>query len=96
MKMQMQIGVEVYDGEQREARLTPIDQKFEVPDAVGQTLMMIEGIVDGGDKQPGDGEIDLPIGTVEKVLKNPALNFAHNALKGFDGELNVFVNLKKV
>lgn len=93
MKLKLQIGVEVFEEGERKVRLTPVDQKFDVPDQVGTVLKMVFGFADGSDKQPGDGDVDFTIGKVSQVLKDPRLAFAVKALEGFDGEANAFLRL---
>lgn len=96
MKLKLQIGVESYTGSERTVRLTPVEQKFDVPDQVGSILKMVFALADGADKQAGDGDVDFPIGKVSNILKNPRLAFAAKAVEGFDGDANVFLRLADV
>lgn len=95
MKLRIQVGAESYVNGRRVARLTPFDQTVEVPDIVGMLLLVSQRELDAKDDQPGDGEVDLPIGQAfdDVVSKIPQLKPIVELLPG---EENLFVRLRAV
>lgn len=60
--LQVQIGAEAFDSAgKRLVRLTPVDRKLDVSSELGQILLLVAGIADANDSQPGDGEIDVSL-----------------------------------
>ena len=96
MKIKIQVGVEVYKSGKRTVRLTPVDRVFPAHDELVNIVLMLGGIADAADQQPGDGEVDLPIGTVDKIVNSQALSWIQGAVKGYDGDANVFLKISKV
>lgn len=95
MQLKIQVGVEVWDNGRRKVRITPIDKVLpDMPDEIEGLLLLMAGAADAGDLQKGDGEVDIPIGTVKNAVNVPALAFASDLLNQFDGDANVFIRLK--
>lgn len=97
MKYQAQVGIEQFVKGKREVRLTPIDQKFDLPEPVGSLLMVAVKAADLKDRQPGDGEFDLPLKDLpDQVIKQ--LPGAFSMIQGVagQGDWNLFVRLKAV
>lgn len=101
-KLRIQAGLETYRGGVRIARLTPIDQQAEVPAVAAETLLLLVGIADTRDLQPGDGEVDVIIGVLDEISNNagaPALvrqvaEFAQSI--GMIGEgVNMFLRIRR-
>lgn len=42
-------------------RLTPIDRFVKIDKATEDLLILLFGLIDANDRQPGDGEIDIPV-----------------------------------
>lgn len=96
MKLKMQLGVEVFNEGKRSARVTPVDRRVDVTEEVGGILLLLAGVADANDMQPGDGDVDVSIGKATKALKIPALDFARSFLKNLDGDANVFIRISAV
>lgn len=92
VKVKVQIGVESFDGSKRVFRATPYDKTHEAGD-IGELVLLFAQMLDAGDSQPGDGEIDIPLGKAADGLVSK-LGF----LKGVNlpGEENVFVRLRRI
>lgn len=91
-KLKIQVGVESYKDNRRLVRLTPLDRTVEVDDLVATVLTSLVGIVDAGDSQRGDGEIDVPLdkmaADLEKLLPG---NY-----EWLPGTESLFVRIKRV
>lgn len=88
-KIRVQVGIQAGSS----VRLTPYDQTHEAGGAIADLLLVFASMIDATDVQPGDGEIDIPLGKATDALKSK-LGF----LKGLDlpGEEVVFVRLRRV
>lgn len=97
MKIRAQIGVEKFSKGKREVRLTPVDQKFDIPEPVGSLLLVAVKAADQKDRQAGDGEFDLPIKDLpEGTLKMLPGAVGLLASVATDGDWNLFVRLMPV
>lgn len=67
IKLRIQAGVETYRSGRRISRMTPVDQTLEVQPMVADTFLLLASIADTRDLQPGDGEVDVTIGTLDKL-----------------------------
>lgn len=105
--LQVQIGAEAFDGAgKRLVRLTPVDRKLDVSSEVGQLLLVVAGLADASDIQPGDGEIDVSLArltpSITKLLDQlgagASLRLVRESLaaavKG--AKTNVFIRLRLV
>lgn len=101
MKIRIQLGLQVGDSVTRKVRLTPVDQTLDVSDEVGQALLLVAGVADLADMQPGDGEVDIKLGQVNSWTGGPStppmirqvLQFADSA--GISGDASVFVRVRR-
>jgi len=103
--LRIQIGVEKFDGGERQVRLTPEDRRIDVAGDAAGIILMVASLVDATDKQPGDGDIDIPLGKipqVQQVLEKfkstaPQLAFVLSWLSGLmkEGDWNVFVKIAR-
>jgi hypothetical protein len=63
MKIRIKLGVEHLDRSGmkpvRKVRLTPVDETVDASDQVGTILLLLAGVADQNDIEPGDGEFDL-------------------------------------
>lgn len=91
-KLKIQVGVESYKDNRRLVRLTPLDRTVEVDDLVATVLTSLVGIVDAGDIQRGDGEIDVPLDKVAADLEK----LLPGNYEWLPGEENLFVRIKRV
>lgn len=92
VKVKVQIGVESFDGSKRVFRATPYDKTHEAGD-MGELALLFAQMLDAGDSQPGDGEIDIPLGKATDGLVSK-LGFLKNI--NLPGEENVFVRLRRI
>lgn len=91
-KIRIQVGVESYKSGKRLVRLTPVDKTVDVDDLVATVVLSMVGIVDAGDVQRGDGEVDIPLGDVADKLDD----FLPGNFEWLPGQENVFVRVKQV
>lgn len=70
IKLRIQAGVETYRTGRRVMRMTPLDQTLEVQPMVADTFMLLSSIADTRDLQPGDGEVDVPIGSLDTLASS--------------------------
>lgn len=92
MKQRIQIGAEGFDKDGKSVfRLTPFDIGAEAKPEIVLYTGIVENMIDMRDIQPGDGEIDFPVGkdAIRKMLPmipKDKLDIAH--------KINMFVNFK--
>lgn len=90
MKQRIQLGIEGYKNGERVFRMTPLDMGAEVKPEIAVLAGMVEQVIDARDAQPGDGEIDFPLGLEQAAKMFPiAKPFLSRVDKCF-----AFVNLK--
>lgn len=95
MKLRIQVGVE---NKASGIRLTPLDRAVVVEDLVANVLLLVAGMVDSKDIQPGDGEMDFSLGHVagSQLEKLVFLKTALKAISYIPGEETVFVKVRPV
>ena len=82
---QIQIGIEEVKDGKRSFRVTPIDSRFSIADGAWQIIKAVFAMLDAGDAQPGDGDLDIPLTPklLEELEKRvpalKALNLPKNA-----------------
>lgn len=89
MKLRFQAGVESFKDGVRTIRLTPLDQRHEMHEMVGEVLLSLAAWIDRKDFQPGDGELDIPLKELPPSIRNNLGAFA--VPKG-----NAFVRISRV
>lgn len=96
-KFKAQIGIEKFNKGKREVRLTPVDQTFDLPEPIGSLLMVAVKAADLKDRQPGDGEFDLPLKDLpnEVIGKLPGSLTILASVAG-EGDWYLFVRLRPV
>ena len=101
-KIRIQLGLELRNGAVRKARLTPVDHTSDVPNAAAQALLLIAGVADMADMEPGDGEVDVNLGeldTLAKQASTPGLIrdlIEHANSAGYGGRTSVFIRIRRV
>jgi len=103
IQIRIQAGVEAYRNGARVVRLTPIDQAAAVPAVAAETLLLLVGIVDMRDLQPGDGEVDVQLGRLEELATNAgapelvrAVAVYAESIGMVGGDVNIFLRIKRV
>ncbi len=102
MKIRIQMGLEIVNGASRKVRLTPVDHTHDVPDTVAQALLLMAGVADLADLQPGDDEVDLPVGDLGKLAAQATVpGLVRDVVKyveqmGIKGQVNVFMRVSRV
>lgn len=102
MNIRIQMGLEIIDGGRRKVKLTPVDHTHDIHEAVAQALLLIVGVADMSDLEPGDGEVDVRLGELKVLAKGVTLpglvrdvvQYAQRA--GITGRANVFIRIRRV
>jgi hypothetical protein len=76
MKLRIQAGVESFKDGVRIIRFTPLDEKVDVAQLVGELLIALATALDHKDFQPGDGELDIPLRELPPSIRNNLGAFA--------------------
>jgi hypothetical protein len=92
--LRIQIGAERISGSRRVVRMTPVDKTVRADDDVADVVLLVVGVADAFDIQPGDGELDVRLGELPHLPDLKLLEPARPFLAALPGPgWNAFIRI---
>lgn len=99
-QIKIQVGIEIVPDpskpEERDVRLTPLDETLEVDSNIAQILLLVRNGFDAVDKQPGDNEIDIPLNLDAEKIRPIAQLKPFVEMLGDIEKANIFIRFTPV